>query len=665
MVSGSLAERARPRADEHLARVLRWRGVIDGIARFSVEFSDGSVESLAVQALGFSQPAWLLTVGESSLHDLRPDAARVALQVEVGSDAVRLEAGVQRLTVHLREPGFRWRSGDRLLLASPGPDLNVGGAARSAAVQRARGERAISFGLGHQEIIYGGGEDFGAMIKNGRRIAMRNEDALGVNGSAHYHCVPYLWSTRGYGLAVLSAAPSEVDLATRHEVLTWRVGGPGLSLLVQPAPSPRAAVAEFRQRIDAARDVPDWSARLWLSRCYYRDQAEVDQVLAEARGHGIARGVVNLDARCWMRADTRTDFVWDRSRFEPFANYIPRVRNQGFAVSLWENPYVSSAADLWQQGVRRGFFATERGGGAYPLRWVPEGLVGFPATPPAGLVDFTSESAREWWKDLHRPYLRAGVRCFKTDFGEEVPPDARFADGSTGAELRNVYADLYNRCVTEVLEEECGSDAIVWARSGWFGAARTPVKWAGDSQTSWRALRATLRAGLGQAVAGALFWSHDVGGFYGPPPDPELFVRWAQLAMYGSHVRCHGTTAREPWAFGEPALTDFMAAYRAREARLEDICAGYRWCVRERLSFVRPLWMEWPDDLACATIDDQFMSGPDRLVVPFVDAEGGRSYYLPAGTWCDERDGSVHRGPRYGHASRTRQLPAFRRIEPG
>ena len=619
---------------------------------------------MTLSSLALGSGAWLLRIGEVEAHEVALRLPSLPLVCDHRDNRLRLSAGQSELHFDLASLAMRLCRAERTLLASPGEEISVGGSAQAHGFFAHEGGYGLSVGLHHGERLYGGGEQFGFLDRRGSCLQLLNRDALGVGADAAYHNLPYFWSNRSFGMALLSPGPSVFDLQSRHDVVSWYGSGRGFLFLLQPAASPAAAVADFRRAIQTVGSVPEWSHELWLSRCYYPDAREVDAVLAEAHSVGIDKGVVNLDARAWMRADTRTDFVWDEARFPPAQEYIPSLRARGFEVCLWENPYVSSKAEIYAEGVTRGFFAKDDRGAAYPLVWVPQGLEGFPQPPVAGLVDFTFPEARAWWKDFHRPYIRAGVRCFKTDFGEEIPPDARFHDGSSGWQLRNVYADLYNQCVAEVLREECGDEGIVWARSGWFHAASTPVKWAGDSQTSYRALRATLRAGLNQAVAGALFWSHDIGGFYGAQPDAELFLRWAQLGLWSSHARFHGTGVREPWRFGAELWSRLSPSIVARRKARPYFLHSYRWCVHEATSFLRPLWMVCPEEPACVDIDDQFFAGPDVLVAPFLDAEGGRTLYLPEGEWIDAAEGGGRlRGGRFLHLERRLATPVFVRAD--
>ncbi|MEN9529437.1 MAG: hypothetical protein RI932_1310, partial [Pseudomonadota bacterium] len=418
---------------------------------------------------------------------------------------------------------------------------------------------------------------------------------------------------------------------------------------------------QWRALMGGVTTVPEWSYGLWLSRCFYKDEAEVRAVIENNRKHNLGATVINLDARAWMRAQTRTDFVWDTSRWSPYKTFIPWLREQGFQVCLWENPYVSSATEtLYAEGVKNGYFAKTAKGDVYPYQWVPTGLEGFPQPPIAGLVDFTNAKARTWWKDQHRSYLRAGVNCFKTDFGEEIPHDAVFSDGSTGKQLRNVYSDLYNLCVMEVVREECGDQGILWARSGYTKMSKTPVKWAGDSQTTWNALRASLRGALSQAVGGAVFWSHDIGGFYGPMPDAELFMRWSQVGLWGSHARMHGTSAREPWEFGSDALEQVKYDVALRKKLHPYFVSCGQECVRSQQSFIQPLWLHNTNDPVCWTVEDQFYAGSeDVLVAPFLTPVGGRTVYLPEGHWTCLANGNDYPGRAMHSIDRTSCCPVF------
>jgi alpha-D-xyloside xylohydrolase len=99
-------------------------------------------------------------------------------------------------------------------------------------------------------------------------------------------------------------------------------------------------------------------------------------------------------------------------------------------------------------------------------------------------------------------------------------------------------------------------------RAGWAGSQRYPGHWGGDPQSDWEGLAASIRGALSWGVSGAACYASDIGGFYGPQPKPELFVRWTQAAVFASHLRFHGIGPREPWIFGtevEGIVRDWLA----------------------------------------------------------------------------------------------------------
>ena len=112
-----------------------------------------------------------------------------------------------------------------------------------------------------------------------------------------------------------------------------------------------------------------------------------------------------------------------------------------------------------------------------------------------------------------------GIDCFKTDFGERIPTDVVWYDGTDPERMHNLYAQLYNAAVHEVLVEERGAgEAVLFARSATAGGQTMPVHWGGDCVSTFESMAESLRGGLSLGLSGFGFWSHDIGGFEGMPP---------------------------------------------------------------------------------------------------------------------------------------------------
>ena len=364
-----------------------------------------------------------------------------------------------------------------------------------------------------------------------------------------------------------------------------------------------------------------------------------------------------------MRWRKYCDFEWDREAFPDPEGLVRRVHGLGLKLCLWEHPYISVESGLFDLGREKGYFALRPDGEVYVIDYGlslaprPDGQVRIAGrsetwNAPVAVIDLTDPAARAWFKDLHRPLLRMGVDVFKTDFGEDIPEDARFHDGSTGRAMHNLYPLLYNAAVFEVTEEEKGY-GLVWSRAGTAGSQRFPVGWSGDPASDWDSLAATVRGGLSAGMSGLALWSHDIGGYRGRP-DPELYVRWAQFGLFSSHSRMHGDSPREPWLFGAEALAIVRKYVALRERLRPYLAKAAREASKTGMPVLRALPLVFPDDPNAAAWDHEYMFGPSLLVAPVIrpieelSRRGGRprmSVYLPPGAWIDHWTGRAHRGP--------------------
>jgi alpha-D-xyloside xylohydrolase len=240
------------------------------------------------------------------------------------------------------------------------------------------------------------------------------------------------------------------------------------------------------------------------------------------------------------------------------------------------------------------------------------------------------------------------VDCFKTDFGERIPTDVVWHDGADPARMHNLYTQLYNRAVHDVLVAERGAgDAVLFARSATAGGQTMPVHWGGDNTSTFVSMAESLRGGLSLAMSGFAHWSHDIGGFEGTP-DPAVFKRWTAFGLLSSHSRFHGSDSyRVPWAFDDEAVevTRRFAQLKMRlmpylyQAGLDAAATG--------VPVMRPMQVEFPSDPAVAYLDRQYLLGPDLLVAPVFSADGDVDVYLPEGPWTSLLTGETVEGGRW------------------
>jgi alpha-D-xyloside xylohydrolase len=114
-----------------------------------------------------------------------------------------------------------------------------------------------------------------------------------------------------------------------------------------------------------------------------------------------------------------------------------------------------------------------------------------------------------------------------------------------------------------------------------------------------------------------------------------------------------------PWDFDEEAC-DVLRNFTRLKCRLMPYLFGVAREAHDRgVPIMRAMVLEFPEDLGCASLDCQYMLGPDLLVAPVLSADGQTDYYLPPGRWRHLLSGEARSAgwhhERYDFAS----LPLF------
>jgi alpha-D-xyloside xylohydrolase len=494
--------------------------------------------------------------------------------------------------------------------------------------------------LGVGEAVYGLGERFGPLVKNGQSIDIWNDDG-GTSSEQAYKNVPFYLTNRGYG--VLVDHPGRVSFEVGSEMVSrtqFSVAGQSLSYLVVYGPTPRDVLRKYTALTGRPALPPAWSFGLWLTTSFTTsyDEETVTGFVDGMAARDLPLSVFHFDT-FWMREFSWCDFEWDPKVFPDPAGMLKRLSDRGLRTCVWINPYIAQRSALFAEGMANGYLVRKPDGDVWQWdRW-QAGMA---------LVDFTNPEARDWYAGKLRALLELGVDAFKSDFGERIPLDVVWSDGSDPERMHNYYTQLYNRTVFDVLREHRGeNDAVLFARSATVGGQQFPVHWGGDNSSTFESMAESLRGGLSLAASGFGFWSHDIGGFEGLP-DPAVFKRWIPFGLLSSHSRLHGNqTYRVPWLFDEEAVDVLRSFTRLKHRLMPYLYGAATLAHREGLPVMRPMALDFPDDPACTHLERQYLLGGDLLVAPVFSADGDTSYYVPAGRWTDFRTGRTVDGPRW------------------
>lgn len=567
--------------------------------------------------------------------ELKPQpAAKVEIRDETRS--ATLTSG--RLAVAVAKEG-NWRvdfkDGDRVITSSGWRGLGL--------IETAGGKyihEQLNLGVG--ECVYGLGERFTPFVKNGQVVDMWHEDG-GTSSELAYKNIPFYLTNRGYGVFVNHPERVSFEVASEKvERVQFSVPGDTLDYFLIYGPSPKDVLVRYTALTGRPALPPPWSFGLWLSTSFTTDYDEqtVTSFVQGMADRDLPLHVFHFDC-FWMKEFHWVNLEWDERVFPDPAGMLKRLKERGLRICLWINPYIAQRSALFDEGMAGGFLVKRPDGDVWQWDQWQAGM---------GLVDFTNPDACRWFADKLRALVDMGVDCFKTDFGERIPTDVVYFDGSDPVKMHNYYTYLYNKTVFEMLEEKLGKgQATVFARSATTGGQQFPVHWGGDNTATFESMAESLRGGLSLSLSGFGFWSHDIGGFEQTAP-AEVYKRWCAFGLLSSHSRLHGSQSyRVPWLFDEEAV-DVLRFFTRLKCRLMPyLFNAARQAHEKGFPVMRAMLLEFPGDPACDYLDRQYMLGDSLLVAPVLSPDGSVDYYLPPGRWTRFLTGQVVEGGRWVH----------------
>ena len=478
--------------------------------------------------------------------------------------------------------------------------------------------------------------------------------------------IPFLVSSRNYGLLWNNPGVGRVELGASEtrwvaeatpQLDYWITAGDGLAAIMEHYAGATGHTPEY----------PEWASGFWQCKLRYRSQEELLAVAREHKRRGLPLSVIVADFFHWT---LQGDWKFDPTLWPDPAAMTRELAELGveLMVSIW--PSVNALSENFEAMLAGGMLLrTDRG--------IPV-LHNFRDNRPEGpaytyYYDATNPAAREFlWQQVQEHYYRYGIRVFWLDACEpEMHPmdvdNVRFHAGA-GLAVANAYPMLHERGFYEGMLAAGEKTALNLCRSAWAGSQRFGAAvWSGDIGSTFEALQAQVRSGLNVGLSGIPWWTTDIGGFYGGDPDSpafrELLIRWFQYGAFCPLFRLHGHRSlkidadtmlfsggpNEVWSFGDEAYEIIKGLLFLRERLRPYVMAQMKLAQEKGIPPMRPLFFDYPADTACATIDDQFLFGPDILVAPILFAGArNRDVYLPSGTgWTDAWTGRQFAGGQH------------------
>ncbi len=494
--------------------------------------------------------------------------------------------------------------------------------------------------LGVGECVYGLGERFTSFIKNGQVVDIWNQDG-GTSSEQSYKNIPFYLTNRGYGIFVNQPEQVAFEVASEKvERVQFSVAGEALEYFIIYGPTLKQILERYTALTGRPALPPAWSFGLWLSTSFTTnyDEATVTGFIDEMAKRDIPLHVFHFDC-FWMKEFNWTDLQWDSRFFPDPQGMLSRLKSRGLHICVWINPYIAQRSILFDEAAQNGYLIRKPNGDIWQTDMWQAGM---------GIVDFTNPEACKWFADKLRVLLKMGVDTFKTDFGEHIPTDVVYYNGSDPFKMHNYYSYLYNKTVFDLLIEERGEvDALVFARSATTGGQQFPVHWGGDSTATFESMAESLRGGLSLGLSGFGFWSHDIGGFE-QTASADVYKRWAAFGLLSSHSRLHGSSSyRVPWNYDEEAVNVLSKFTKLKCSLMPYLFRTAIQAHEQGIPMMRAMILEFPNDPTCEHLDLQYMLGDSLLVAPIFSHDGSVRYYVPEGRWTNLLNGNVVEGPRW------------------
>ncbi|MBK9128752.1 MAG: DUF5110 domain-containing protein [Phycisphaerales bacterium] len=367
----------------------------------------------------------------------------------------------------------------------------------------------------------------------------------------------------------------------------------------------------------------------WWSRYWPYSADELKRLVYEFRQHDVPLDVLVIDMDWHL--DGWTGYTWNPAYFPDPQGFLDWTQRHGLKVTLNLHP---------AEGVGRHE-------AAFPAFCRAVGLD--PETTDRVPFDCTDPRYVEaYFKLLHHPLERQGVDFWWMDWQQGTDSNIPGLDPLFW--LNHLHWQDWERDAGAKHERP-----LVFSRWGGLGNHRYPIGFSGDTHSVWASLAFQPYFTATAGNVGYGYWSHDIGGHFPGPTDPELYARWIQWGALSPVLRTHTTrhprAERRIWAFDAETFRVAREAWLLRYALTPYIYTAARACHDTAVPLCRPLYWEWPEQEEAYRRPGQYLFGPDLLAAPVtqpVDPQTNCapvSVWLPPGTWVNWFTGRVYTGP--------------------
>ncbi|MGB8259075.1 MAG: TIM-barrel domain-containing protein [Terracidiphilus sp.] len=468
-------------------------------------------------------------------------------------------------------------------------------------------------------------------------------------------CVPFLVSSRGYGLIWDNPSKTTIDLGF-NQLNVWSSDvGDRVSFFVIAGDKSDEIYTGYRQLTGVTHLLPKATYGYIQSKAIYPTQ---EQALDIAKGYRDRQLPLDTLVVDFLNMTRQGEMDLDPARWPDPAAMNRQLHSMGVTTLLSVWPHYSEGTQFYDMLLKKGW-----------LVHTPDGKpdLGWARAVIGPNLDTTNPEAANWfWEKIRDRYVKP--YGFDSLWLDETEPDIDPANDvfwiGSGTRYYNTYPLFHTASVYEGFRRDFGDSrrVMILARAAYLGAQRNgTVFWSSDIFSTWDMLKRSIPAGLNFTASGMPYWDTDIAGFFSPQIQanyhaahkplidasdardnignyedyPELFVRWFEWGAFQPVMRAHGERMHnEVWSYGKQAETTLEKYLRLRYQLIPYIYSQAYGTYQTGAPFMRALFMDYPGDPKVADIRDEYMFGPAFLVAPVTEQGAtSRQVYLPAG--CD------------------------------
>jgi alpha-D-xyloside xylohydrolase len=460
--------------------------------------------------------------------------------------------------------------------------------------------------------------------------------------------IPLLLSSNGYGIFWNNGSRSRFNNRFVHALYLSSEVSDAMDYYFLYGPDFDHLIASYRELTGTAPLFGKWAYGYWQCKNRYDSQQELLAIAQKYRDLHIPLDNIVQD---WFWWNTMGESVFNKNYPDPKGMIDALHKNNvHLMISVW--PYFRPGSPVYDDMDKRGFFID---------RTIA------PSFHPVGqaLYDaFNPEARKYYWNLMNNALFQIGADAWWLDTTEaetegretNILVTNKVNGGENGARYANEFPLLTTTAVYQGQREASDKKRVfILSRSAYAGAQRNAVtSWSGDIDPNWETFRRQIPAGLNYSLSGLPYWTTDIGGFVSANPDDpayrELYVRWFQFGTFCPIFRAHGTRTtnqNELWSYG-PEAQKTLVAYDNLRYRLMPYIYSLAWkTTSEGYTIMRPLVMDFREDIRAQNIGDQFLFGPAILVNPVTEPGATtRHLYLPNTKWYDFWTGAAMQGGR-------------------